>query len=137
MVATKKSVGDFNKFAEKFEKSFGAGTLNIASEGAHNPYKVISTGSLTLDYATGVGGLVEGRLVEIWGNEGAGKSSLGTMIVAEAQKKYPEKKAAWIDMEQVFDKPWAECHGVDLDNLYLYLPDSAEDVADAMKDIIT
>ena len=135
MVATKKSVGDFNKFADKFEKSFGVGTLIAARD--QNPYEIVSTGALGLDHACGVGGLVEGRLIEIWGPDGVGKSTLSMMIVSEAQKKYPGKRTAWIDMEQVFDGPWAEAHDVDIDNLVLFSPNSAEDVADAMKEIIT
>lgn len=134
MVATKKSVGDFNRFAEKFEKSFGVGTLKLARD--QNPYQIVSTGALGLDHACGVGGLVEGRILEIWGNEGVGKSTLAMMFVAEAQKKHPEKRTAWIDMEHVFDNDWAEAHDVDIDNHFVYLPNSAEDVADAMKDML-
>lgn len=122
------------KFLERFEKTFGAGTIQKAKN--PNPYEVLSTGSLSLDYALGVGGYVEGRLIEIWGPEGVGKTTLSLMAVAEAQRKHPDKKVAWIDMEQVWDDNWAEQHGVDLDRVYLFVPTSAEDVADAVKEFI-
>ena len=112
---------------------FGAETLKRSSE--VNPYEVISTGSLTLDYRLSVGGYVEGRLVEIWGPDGVGKTTLSIMGMREAQKKHPDKMVAFIDMEQKFDKAWAATHGVDLGRLYLYTPETAEDVADAMKEL--
>ena len=119
------------RFEERFNKNFGAGSLVLSS--GINPYEVIPTGSLTLDYRLTVGGYVEGRLVEIWGPDGVGKTTFSLMGIAEAQKKYPEKRAAFIDVEQKFDRAWAVAHGVDLDRLYLYTPESAEDVADALK----
>ena len=133
-MAIKKSVGDFNRFADKFEKSFGVGTLKAARD--QNPYEIVSTGALGLDHACGVGGLVEGRILEIWGPDAVGKSTLALMMVAESQKKQPERKTAWVDMEHVHDNAWAEAHGVDIDNHFVYLPNSAEDVADAVKDML-
>lgn len=119
---------------EKFGKTHGPGTLVLGAE--TKPYEVISTGSLDLDYKTGVGGLVEGRLTEYWGPDGVGKTTLALMAIREAQKKYPHKKAAYIDMEHKLDKPWAVAHGVDLSRLYIFEPETAEDVADAMKDLV-
>lgn len=127
---------EFDKFLTRFEKSYGKDTLVKASVDADKPYDVISTGSLDVDDASGVGGYVRGRLVEIWGNDAVGKSTLAMMGVAEAQKAHPTLRTAWIDMERVFDKPWARAHGINLDNNYLFRPDSAEDVADAMKDMV-
>lgn len=121
-------------FEERFTKAFGAGSLEIGEK--INPYEVISTGSLALDYALGVGGIVEGRLVEIWGPEGIGKTRIALMAVAEAQKKHRDKYAAIIDVEQKVDKAWAAAHGVDLKRLYLYHPEVAEDVADALKEFV-
>lgn len=129
--------GEFDRFLTKFEKSFGKDTLVVAQIDADKPYEVISSGSLDIDDASGVGGYVKGRLVEIWGNDAVGKSTLSLMAIAEAQKAEPTKRTAWIDMEQVFDRKWAEVHGVDLSKLVLYIPESAEDVADAMKEILT
>jgi recombination protein RecA len=122
------------KFEERFAKTFGAGSLRRSAE--VNPYEVVSTGSLTLDYRLGVGGYVEGRLVEIWGPDGVGKTTLSLFGLAEAQRKHKGKMVAFIDMEQKFDKAWAIAHGVDLERLYLYTPESAEDVADALKEML-
>lgn len=121
-------------FEVAFAKSFGVGTLIHTS--VINPYEVISTGSLTIDYALGVGGFVEGRLHEIWGVEGGGKTTLMLGFLAEAQKKHPDKHVAFVDVEQKMDAKWAAQHGVDLNRLYLYRPNNAEDVADAVKDLI-
>lgn len=125
---------DIDKFETDFKKAFG-GTLTRT--GDMPPYEVISTGSLTLDHRTGVGGLVEGRLAEYWGPEGIGKTTMGLIAIAEAQKKHPDKFAAFIDMEHKLDKPWAQAHGVDLDKLYIFEPDTAEEVADAMKMLLS
>lgn len=122
------------KFEERFAKSFGADTLVRTSK--INPYQVISTGSLTLDYRLTVGGVVEGRLNEWWGPDGVGKTTLCLMGIAEAQRKHPTKMTAFIDVEQKLDKAWAVAHGVDLNLLYHYVPQSAEDVADAMKEML-
>lgn len=122
------------RWMEKFGKEFGADTLEMGVE--VTPYEVVSTGSLTLDYALSVGGLVEGRLAEYWGPDGIGKSTLALLAVAEAQRKHPKKRGAWIDMEHKLDRPWAMAHGVDMDRFTVYTPDNAEDVADAMKEII-
>jgi len=120
-------------FEARFAKTFGAGTLEDVTV---RPYEVISSGSLSLDYALGVGGFVEGRLVEIWGNEAIGKSTLGLYHLAAAQQKHPAKKVAIIDVEHKIDLAWAEVHGVNLRGLYLYHPANAEDVADALKEFI-
>ncbi len=126
----------FDTFLTKFEKTFGAETLVVAEKDADKPYEVISSGSLDIDDASGVGGYVRGRLIEIWGNEAAGKSTLAMMACAEAQKAYPNLHTGWIDMEHVFDKPWARDHGIDLTRHHIFTPDSAEDVADAMKELL-
>ena len=133
-MATRAQQNALSKFQERFNKSYGEDIL-ITSETA-KPYEILSTGSLSLDYALGVGGIVEGRLVEMWGPEGVGKTTLAMMMVAEAQKKYPAKPAVWVDMEGVWDWDWAVAHGVDIDpsRLFLVEPSSSEDVADQIKD---
>ncbi len=118
----------------KLQKNHG--TASIVMGAKVEPYAVISTGSLTLDHAVGVGGLVEGRIVEYWGPDGIGKTTFALMAVAEAQRKHPDKVAAYIDMEHKLDVPWAIAHGVDMDNLLIFVPDTAEDVADVMKDML-
>lgn len=124
-----------SKFEEQFTKTFGAGTL-VTGSAKPVPYEVISTGSLALDYITGVGGLVEGRLNEFWGPDGIGKTRLSILHLVEAQRKHPTKKVAFIDVEKKWDWKWAIAHGLNPEMTYLYQPDDAEDVADALKDFI-
>jgi len=133
-VVTSAATRAMTDFETRFAKSFGEGTLQ--RDDVINPYPVISTGSLSLDYALGVGGLVEGRLHESWGPEGVGKTTMALYFLAEAQRKHPDKRVAFIDVEQKFDRSWAARHGVDLSRLYLYHPGNAEDVADAVKEFI-
>lgn len=132
---SKPTAAAIKRFEERFSKLFGEGTIGRASDIA--PYEVISTGSLTLDYMLSVGGYVEGRLVEIWGPEGTGKTRLSLLAMAEAQRKHPDKLVAFIDMEQKIDRAWMELHGVDTSKVHLIEPQSAEDVADAMKEIVS
>ncbi len=123
-----------DKFEEMFGKKFGADTLTTPDP--KKLYEVISTGSLAVDFITGVGGIVEGRITEIWGPDGVGKTTLALLTCAEAQKKHPDKLVAWIDMENAFDDKWASDHGIDITRLKKYTPRSAEDVADAMKEFV-
>lgn len=120
------------KFEASFKKSFGPDTLR-RTDTVRKDYEVISTGSVTLDFATGVGGYVEGRIHEIWGQESIGKTFLVLLGVIEAQKKHPNKMVFFVDMEQTLDVAFAEELGVDLSRMYHVQPDSAEDVADIMK----
>jgi recombination protein RecA len=97
-------------------------------------YEVISTGSLTLDAAHRTGGYVEGRMHEIVGPEGVGKTTTAIAGMVEAQRKYPDKAVGYIDMEQTFDYAWAEALGLQTDDdhwLHLY-PDDSEDVSDML-----
>lgn len=126
----------FARFEANFEKNFGEGTLLHPEETVDNPYNVISTGSLSLDEALVVGGYVEGRIVEVYGPEGVGKSTLAMFAVAEAQKKHPDKWAGWIDVEHVWDDRWGRAHGINLSRVKPYQPNNAEDVGDAMKDML-
>lgn len=132
---SKVAAASIKKFEERFAKAFGEGTLKRSAESS--PYEVISTGSLTLDYRLTVGGYVEGRITEIWGPDGVGKTTLALMGLANAQRKHPDKLTAFIDVEQKFDPAWAVAHGVDLERNWLYRPKSAEDVADALKMIVS
>lgn len=125
---------EYRKFEERFAKRFGEKSIHMATDA--DAYEVIPTGSLALDYALGVGGYVEGRLVEIWGVDAIGKSTLALQAIGEAQRKHADKLAAWIDMEQVFDLGWAMQQGVDPERLTVMPATTAEDVADAMKEIL-
>ena len=122
------------QFEEKFSSLFGEGS--ITTPDPSKLYEVISTGSLAMDYNTGVGGIVEGRIAEIWGMDGLGKTTICLMICAEAQKKHPDKLVAWIDMENTLDSKWAADHGIDVTRMKKISPRTAEEVADAMKEII-
>lgn len=134
MPTTKRDAA-FEKWQQGFEKSFGEGRLVVANDFA--PYEVVTTGSLLLDDAMGVGGYVMGRLVEIWGPDALGKSTLALIGIAEFQRQYPGERAAYIDVESTFDKGLAAGCGVDLSRLFVYEPNNAEEVADAMKRMLT
>jgi recombination protein RecA len=92
---------------------------------------VIPTGSLALDYALKIGGIPGGRITELYGPEHAGKSTLADMIVASAQRRYPDQRTGWVDAEHTFDGPWADALGVNLKKLKMVdNPETAQDVAD-------
>ncbi|MCS4228609.1 recombinase RecA [Sphingobacterium sp. BIGb0165] len=109
---------------DKLEKSFGKGSIMKLGDTAVEPIEAISTGSLGLDIALGIGGVPKGRIIEIYGPESSGKTTLATHIVAEAQKK--GGIAAIIDAEHAFDKYYAQKLGVDVENLLISQPDNGE-----------
>lgn len=125
----------WNKFVERFDKAFGEESLVKVAD--LPDYEVIPTGILSLDWALGVGGFVEGRLVEIWGPDALGKTTLALLNMVEAQRKHPDKVVGFIDMEQTFDRELARRLGLDDERTVVYSPDTAESVADAMKMMIT
>jgi recombination protein RecA len=115
------------------EKSFGKGTIMKLGDNAIEAVDVISTGSIALDFALGVGGVPKGRVVEIYGPESSGKTTLAMHIVAEAQKK--GGIAAFIDAEHAFDRFYAQKLGVDIENLLVSQPDNGEqalEIADSL-----
>ena len=106
----------------QLEKEFGKGTImRLGSSAALVPVDVIPTGSLTLDGALGVGGVPRGRVVEIFGPEAGGKTTLSLHIIAEAQRH--GGMAAFIDAEHALDATYAKRLGVDVDNLLVSQPD--------------
>jgi recombination protein RecA len=109
---------------EKIDKDFGKGSVMLMNERAHVEQGVISTGSIGLDVALGIGGLPKGRIVEIYGPESSGKTTLATHVIAEAQKK--GGICAIIDAEHAFDSSYAQKLGVDIDNLLISQPDYGE-----------
>lgn len=123
------------KFEETFLKQMGD-DLSTPRHNVAEPYEVISTGSIALDQALHIGGWPKGRVCEVWGPEHAGKTSLLMLTVAEAQKRYPNKMVAWLDMEQTFDEKWAMTLGVDLTRLWRPPVRTAEDVADKARRFI-
>jgi recombination protein RecA len=109
----------------QIEKQFGKGSiLRLGSKDAIVPVSVISTGSISLDAALGVGGLPRGRICEIFGPESSGKTTIALQVVAEAQKK--GGMAAFIDVEHALDPIYARKLGVDVDNLLVSQPDYGE-----------
>ena len=114
-------------------KRFGEGIVMRLGEATHLQVEVIPTGSLALDQALGVGGIPRGRVTEIYGPEGSGKTTLAQHIVAEAQRL--DGVAAFIDMEHALDPDYAAMCGVDVDNLLISQPDTGEqalEIAEAL-----
>jgi recombination protein RecA len=105
-------------------KRFGEGTVMRLGEATHLEVEVIPTGSLSLDLALGVGGVPRGRVTEIYGPDGAGKTTLAQHVVAQAQKN--GGVAAYVDMEHALDPAYARRCGVDVDNLLISQPDTGE-----------
>ena len=109
---------------DKIEKDYGKGSVMLMNERSQAPQEVISTGSIGLDAALGIGGLPRGRVVEIYGPESSGKTTIATHVIAEAQKK--GGMCAFIDAEHAFDSNYAKKLGVDVDNLLISQPDYGE-----------
>ena len=109
---------------EKIDKDFGKGSVMMMNERGDVQMEVISTGSIGLDTALGIGGLPKGRVVEIYGPESSGKTTIATHVIAEAQKK--GGMCAIIDAEHAFDSTYAQKLGVDIDNLLISQPDYGE-----------
>jgi recombination protein RecA len=115
------------------EKSFGKGSIMRLGAEAEK-MESISTGSIGLDYALGVGGLPKGRIIEIYGPESSGKTTLALHVVAEAQKK--GGIAAFIDAEHAFDRFYAAKLGVDIENLLISQPDYGEQALEIAENLI-
>jgi recombination protein RecA len=109
---------------DKIDKDFGKGSVMMMNERSQEPHDVVSTGSIGLDAALGIGGLPRGRVVEIYGPESSGKTTVATHVIAEAQKK--GGMCAIIDAEHAFDSSYAQKLGVDIDNLLISQPDYGE-----------
>ncbi len=109
---------------DKIDKDFGKGSVMMMNERPEKQMEVISTGSIGLDVALGIGGLPKGRVVEIYGPESSGKTTIATHVIAEAQKK--GGICAIIDAEHAFDSAYAQKLGVDIDNLLISQPDYGE-----------
>ncbi|MBE9468913.1 MAG: recombinase RecA [Bacteroidetes bacterium] len=109
---------------EKIEKNFGKGTIMKLGDSVVEDIPSISSGSLNLDLALGISGYPRGRVIEIFGPESSGKTTIATHAIAEAQKQ--GGTAAFIDAENAFDRFYAEKLGVDIDNLLISQPDNGE-----------
>lgn len=109
---------------DKIDKDFGKGSVMMMNERADKQTEVVSTGSIGLDIALGIGGLPKGRIIEIYGPESSGKTTLSTHVIAEAQKK--GGICAIVDAEHAFDSAYAKKLGVDVDSLLISQPDYGE-----------
>nr|WP_288700887.1 recombinase RecA [uncultured Romboutsia sp.] len=122
-----------NQALGKIEKEFGKGSVMKLGEATSMAIDVISTGSIGLDIAVGIGGLPKGRIIEIYGPESSGKTTVALHTVAEAQKQ--GGIAAFIDAEHALDPVYAKALGVDIDNLIISQPDTGEqalEIAEAL-----
>ena len=119
---------------DKMDKTYGKGTVMRMSDKAVTDVEAISTGSLGLDLATGVGGYPRGRVIEIYGPESSGKTTLTLHAIAQAQKA--GGIAAFIDAEHAFDRFYAENLGVDLENLIISQPDNGEQALEITDNLI-
>jgi recombination protein RecA len=119
---------------DKLEKSYGKGTVMKLGDNAIEAIESISTGSIGLDIALGIGGLPKGRVIEIYGPESSGKTTLATHVIAEAQKR--GGIAAFIDAEHAFDKYYAKQLGVDIENLLISQPDNGEQALEIADNLI-
>jgi len=108
----------------QIEKQFGKGSIMKLGDDVQKSIDVIPTGCMTLDYALGIGGLPKGRIIEIYGPESSGKTTVTLHVLAEAQKM--GGTAAFIDAEHALDPQYASRLGVDIDNLYISQPDTGE-----------
>ena len=118
---------------DKIEKDFGKGSIMRMNADSIEDVAVIPSGSITLDMALGVGGYPKGRIIEIYGPESSGKTTLAIHAIAEAQKA--GGIAAFIDAEHAFDSFYAQKLGVDIDNLLISQPDNGEqalEIADSL-----
>ncbi|NQZ78976.1 MAG: recombinase RecA, partial [Ekhidna sp.] len=119
---------------DKLEKTYGKGTVMKLSDEKVMDVPVISTGSLNLDMALGVGGIPRGRIVEVYGPESSGKTTLAMHCIAEAQRA--GGIAAIIDAEHAFDKLYAEKLGIDTENLLISQPDNGEQALEIAEHLI-
>lgn len=115
-------------------KQYGPGTIMQPGREEPQPIPSVSTGAITLDNAIGIGGLPFGRVIEVWGQESSGKSTLAISVVAEAQKA--GHICAYLDIEQALDSLYARELGMDIDNILLSQPDYGEQALDIVEDLI-
>lgn len=120
---------------EQIERQFGKGSImRLGEDSARVPVEAISTGSIALDLALGVGGIPRGRVIEIFGSEGSGKTTLAQHIIAEAQKA--GGVAAYIDAEHALDPMYAANCGVRLDDLLISQPDTGEEALEITETLV-
>jgi len=119
---------------DKLEKSYGKGTIMRMGDSPIEEMEAISTGSIALDIALGIGGLPKGRVIEIYGPESSGKTTLAIHAIAQSQKA--GGIAAFIDAEHAFDRYYAPKLGVDIENLLISQPDNGEQALEIVENLI-
>ncbi len=119
---------------DKIEKTYGKGTIMRLGDNAIEAIEAISTGSISLDSALGIGGLPKGRVIEIYGPESSGKTTLAIHAIAEVQKN--GGIAAFIDAEHAFDRTYAQKLGCDIENLLISQPDNGEQALEIADNLI-
>ena len=134
MAINQEKIKALQSVIDKLEKSYGKGTVMKLSDEKVVDIPAISTGSLSLDLALGIGGLPRGRVIEVYGPESSGKTTLSLQCIAEAQKQ--GGMAAFIDAEHAFDKSYAEKLGIDTENLYIAQPDNGEQALEIAENLI-
>ena len=134
MAENKEKLKALQMTLDKLEKTYGKGTIMKLGDSVIEPLEAISTGSLGLDIALGINGLPKGRVIEIYGPESSGKTTLALHAIAESQKK--GGVAAFIDAEHAFDKFYAKKLGVDVENLLISQPDNGEQALEIADNLI-
>ncbi len=123
-----------NELIEKLQSRFGDGSVMRLGDARHIKIEVVSSGSFSLDMALGVGGLPRGRVVEIYGPESSGKTTLALHVIASAQKK--NGRAAFIDAEHALDPEYAKRIGVKIKDLIISQPDTGEEALNILEDLV-
>jgi len=134
MKKQKEEKNEIKKLLEELKKEFGEGSIMTLEETPKADVDVISTGSPSLDLALGIGGLPRGRIIEIYGPESSGKTTIALSVAAQAQKE--GGNVAFIDTEHALDPEYAKRIGVDVEKLVLSQPDSAEDALNIVEKLV-
>ena len=119
---------------DQIEKQFGKGSIMRLGQGSVSSIPCISTGAISIDYALGIGGVPRGRVVEIYGPEASGKTTLALQVIAQAQRV--GGNAAFVDAEHALDPTYARALGVDLDNLLVSQPDNGEQALEIVEVLV-
>lgn len=129
------SLRELKLVMDKIDKDFGPGSIMMLGEQPKKNHKAVSTGSLGLDYALGIGGIPKGRVIEIYGPESSGKTTLTMHIIAEAQKL--GGRCAFIDAEHAFDSDYAVKLGINIDSLLISQPDYGEQALEIVDRLVS
>lgn len=135
-MAKKEGKKSLTEVMTELNSTYGKGTVMSFDQKLTNEYQILSTGSVSFDAASGIGGLALGKFYELKGWEGVGKSTICGHLSADAQKKFPEKKVLYIDGEHALDKKYFEKLGVETDKMIICQPDNGEQGFNVAYDLI-